>query len=58
MSSEEMVESLEEFGQEEIDRLWAQEAEDRVRAFDAGEIEAIPGDEVFESLFAQWPIEP
>ena len=45
MSSEELVESLEEFEQEEIDRLWAQEAEDRLRAFDAGEIEAIPGEE-------------
>jgi putative addiction module component (TIGR02574 family) len=33
-----------------IDALWAQEAEDRLAAFEAGEMEAIPAEEVFKEL--------
>jgi putative addiction module component (TIGR02574 family) len=33
-----------------IDALWAQEAEDRLAAFDAGEMEAIPAEDVFTEL--------
>lgn len=36
--------------QEEIERLWALEAEDRIAAYDRGEIEAIPGEEFLASL--------
>jgi putative addiction module component (TIGR02574 family) len=31
-----------------IDALWAQEAEDRIDAYDAGELEAIPAEEVLK----------
>jgi putative addiction module component (TIGR02574 family) len=30
-----------------VDALWAQEAEDRLAAFEAGEMEAIPAEDVF-----------
>lgn len=40
----------EEFDQEEHDRLWAREAEDRIAACDRGELAEIPGEEVFASL--------
>ena len=33
-----------------IDLLWAQEAEDRLDAYERGEIEAIPAEEVFNSI--------
>jgi hypothetical protein len=47
-----LLESLDESDQDqdEIDRLWALEAEDRIAAFERGEIAEIPGDEVFASL--------
>jgi hypothetical protein len=47
-----LLESLDESDQdqEEIDRLWAREAEDRLAAFERGEIAEISGDEVFASL--------
>jgi putative addiction module component (TIGR02574 family) len=34
----------------QIDQLWAAEAEDRLNAYDRGEIEAIPADEVFKTV--------
>lgn len=45
-----LLQSLDEADQGEIDALWAREAEDRIAAFDRGEVSAIPGDEVFSSL--------
>jgi hypothetical protein len=42
--------SLDDADQDEIDARWAREAEDRISAFERGEISAIPGDEVFVSL--------
>ena len=33
-----------------IDQLWAQEAEDRLDAYERGDIEAIPTKEVFEAI--------
>ncbi len=45
-----LLESLDESDQDEIDARWAHEAEDRIAAFERGEISAIPGDEVFSSL--------
>ena len=38
------------FPQEDIDALWAQEAEERVRALDAGLLDTVPADEVFKRL--------
>ena len=34
----------------EIDRLWAEEAERRVSQIDRGEVELIPGEEVFARI--------
>ena len=45
-----LLQSLDEDDQSEIDRLWVQEAEDRLAAYDRGELQAIPGEEVFASL--------
>ena len=36
--------------QVEIDSLWAEEAERRVREIDSGEVELIPGEKVFEKI--------
>ena len=33
-----------------IDELWAQEAEDRIDAFERGKIKAVSGKEVFEKI--------
>jgi hypothetical protein len=49
-----LLESLDEeeghVDQDEIDRLWIAEAEDRIAAYERGELESIPGDQVFASL--------
>jgi putative addiction module component (TIGR02574 family) len=42
--------SDQDLDQEEIERLWALEAKDRIAAYERGEIEAIPGEEVLASL--------
>ena len=36
--------------QAEIDRLWAEEAERRVSKIDKGEVEFVPGEEVFAKI--------
>ena len=36
--------------QAEIDRLWAEEAERRVSQIEQGDVELIPGDEVFTRI--------
>ncbi|MEW6350074.1 MAG: addiction module protein [Thermodesulfobacteriota bacterium] len=36
-----------------IDRLWAEEAEARLAAYDRGEMRAIPAAEVFEGIGAK-----
>ncbi len=35
---------------EEIDRLWAEEAERRVSQIEAGEVKLVPGEEVFSKI--------
>jgi putative addiction module component (TIGR02574 family) len=47
-----LLESLDDSDQdqEEIERLWALEAEDRIAAYERGEIEAIPVEEFLASL--------
>lgn len=47
--AEQLLESLDS-DQCEIDARWAKEAEDRIDAYDRGEIAAFPIDEVFFSL--------
>ena len=36
--------------QPDIDRLWAEEAERRVAEIDQGDVELIPGEEVFDKI--------
>jgi putative addiction module component (TIGR02574 family) len=36
--------------QPEIDRLWAEEAERRVAEIDRGEVDLVPGEEVFSKI--------
>jgi putative addiction module component (TIGR02574 family) len=38
---------------EEIDRLWAEEAERRVRQIEAGEAKLVPGEDVFSKIRAK-----
>ena len=49
-----LLESLddgdEDLDEEEIERLWVLEAEDRIAAYDRGEMEAIPVEEFLASL--------
>ena len=48
--AERLLESLDDPKQKEIDRLWADEAEDRIDAYERGELKTIPGQEVFRRL--------
>jgi putative addiction module component (TIGR02574 family) len=48
--AEQLLESLDDPKQKEIDRLWADEVEDRIDAYARGELRAIPGQEVFRRL--------
>jgi len=41
-----LLASLEEISESEFDRLWGEESASRVAKFDAGKVEAIPGNEV------------
>ena len=45
-----LLDSLEDISEEESDALWADEAEQRYAAYKAGEIKAVPADEVFARL--------
>lgn len=45
-----LLDSLEELSEEENDTLWAEEAERRYAEYQAGRIEAVPAEEVFERL--------
>ena len=47
---EKLIASLNLPTQPEIDRVWAEEAERRVAQIDRGEVELIPGEEVFAKL--------
>ena len=48
--AEKLLESLDDTRQREIDRLWAEEIEDRIDAYEKGYLKAIPGKEVFRRL--------
>jgi putative addiction module component (TIGR02574 family) len=45
-----LMSSLDPPSQERVDLLWGEEAEERLEAFDRGEIKAIPAKQVFESV--------
>ena len=42
-----LLESLNAPTREEIDRLWAEEAERRIDELESGKVKAIPGEQVF-----------
>lgn len=44
---EKLASSLDSVSREKIDELWADEAEDRLNAYDKGKIKAVPAKEVF-----------
>ncbi|HEX8255707.1 MAG TPA: addiction module protein [Thermoanaerobaculia bacterium] len=48
-----LLDSLDHLSEEENDQLWAQEAERRYAEYKAGNIEAVPADEVFARLRAR-----
>ncbi len=48
--ADELLSSLDCPAQAEIDALWAREAEDRVSAFDRGDLKSRPADEVFKRI--------
>ncbi len=48
--AKQLLESLDNLSEEEIEKLWAEESERRYRAYKAGEIKAIPAEEVFARL--------
>ncbi len=39
---------------EDIDRLWAEEAERRVSQIEAGKVRLVPGEEVFSNIRAKY----
>jgi len=45
-----LLDSLENLSEEESDALWAEEAEGRYDAYKAGQIKAVPAEEVFARL--------
>ncbi|HSY47446.1 MAG TPA: addiction module protein [Thermoanaerobaculia bacterium] len=48
-----LLDSLDDLSEEESDQLWAVEAERRFADYKAGNIEAVPADEVFGRLRAR-----
>lgn len=47
---EQILSSFDFPSRNEIDELWAREAEDRIDAYDRGEIRATPASKVFERI--------
>jgi len=50
---EQILSSFDRPSRDEIDALWAREAEDRIDACDQGKIKAIPASQVFERIDRQ-----
>jgi len=50
---EQILSSFDFPSRDEIDALWAKEAEDRIDAYDQGKIKAIPASQVFERINRQ-----
>lgn len=48
--ADKLLKSLDEPRQREINKLWADEVEDRIDAYEKGEIKVISGKEVFGNL--------
>lgn len=41
-----------DISQKELDRLWAEEADSRIDAFERGELKAIPANKVFKNIYS------
>jgi len=52
-AAEELLRSVGDPEQGEIDAAWAVEAEERIRAYEAGEAQATPGDEVLRRILGR-----
>jgi len=52
---EQILSSFDFACRDEIDALWAREAEDRIDAHDGGRIRSTPADEVFQKVDRQGP---
>jgi putative addiction module component (TIGR02574 family) len=50
---DELLKSLHVPAEEDVDALWAEEAERRVDQVDRGEVETVPGETVFERAWAR-----
>jgi putative addiction module component (TIGR02574 family) len=48
-----LLDSLDDLSEEENDQLWAHEAERRYADYQAGRIDAVPAEEVFQRLRAR-----
>jgi putative addiction module component (TIGR02574 family) len=48
--AERLMASFDKPNQSEIDRRWAEEVDDRIAAYDRGELAAIPGAKAFAGL--------
>ena len=48
--AEQLLASLDLASSNSIDEMWAREAENRIDAYERGEIKAIPAKEVFEKI--------
>jgi putative addiction module component (TIGR02574 family) len=48
-----LLESLDDLSEEEIERLWLDEAERRVAAHRAGEMESYPAEEVHQEILGR-----
>jgi putative addiction module component (TIGR02574 family) len=48
--AERLLESLDDPRQKEVDRLWADEVESRIDAYERGQLKAIFGEEAFRQL--------
>ncbi len=52
---EQILASFEFPARQDIDDLWAQEVEDRIDAYERGEIESLPASEVFKEIDRHLP---
>jgi putative addiction module component (TIGR02574 family) len=49
--AEQLFASL-DISQDELDHLWAKEADSRIDAYERGEIKAIPAEKVFKNIYS------
>lgn len=50
---EQLLATLQSPPDPKLDELWTREAEDRLNAYDRGELKAVPAEEVFETIRRQ-----